>query len=87
MTKRDIRKSINSQMLTVFFLPLVTAGIHLAFAFPIISLLLRMFNMTNIALFTETTVICFVLFGLLYLLVYKITSNAYFNIVSGVKEN
>ena len=34
MTKREIRKSINSQMLTVFFLPLVTAGVHLAFAFP-----------------------------------------------------
>ena len=30
MTKREIRKSINSQMLTVFFLPLVTAGVHLA---------------------------------------------------------
>ena len=86
MTKRDIRKSINSQMLTVFFLPLVTAGIHLSFAFPIISQLLRLFNMTNVALFAQTTLICFVLFGLLYMVVYKLTSNAYFSIVSGARE-
>ena len=86
MTKRDIRKSINSQMLTVFFLPLVTAGVHLCFAFPIIRLLLRLFNMTNALLFAVTTLICFVLFGLLYLVVYMLTSNAYFSIVSGAKE-
>jgi len=86
MTKRDIRKSINSQMLTVFFLPLVTAGVHLSFAFPLIRLLLRMFNMTNVTLFAQTTLICFVIFGLFYTLVYRITSNAYFSIVSGAKE-
>ncbi|MBO4938364.1 MAG: ABC transporter permease [Oscillospiraceae bacterium] len=86
MMKRDIRRSINSQMLTVFFLPLVTAGVHLCFAFPIICLLLRMFNMTNALLFAQTTLICFALFGLLYLLVYKVTSNAYFSIVSGARN-
>ena len=36
MTKREIKKSINSQMLTVFFMPLIAAGVHLAFAFPMI---------------------------------------------------
>ena len=87
MTKRDIRKSINSQMLTVFFLPLVTAGIHLVFAFPIISQLLRLFNMTNITLFALTTLACFTLFGLFYLVVYKLTSNAYFSIVSGARAD
>ena len=86
MTKRDIRKSINSQMLTVFFLPLVTAGVHLSFAFPLIRLLLRMFNMTNVALFAQTTLICFVIFGLFYTIVYRITSNAYVSIVSGAKD-
>ena len=86
MTKRDIRRSVNSQMLTVFFLPLVTAGIHLCFAFPMIRLLLRLFNMMNVTLFAMTTGICFALFGLLYLVIYKLTSNAYFSIVSGAKE-
>lgn len=87
MTKRDIRKSINSQMLTVFFLPLMTAGIHLCFAFPMISKMLRMFNLWNTTLLIETTAGCFVIFGVFYALVYRLTSNAYFSIVSGAKED
>lgn len=86
MTKREIRKSINSQLLTVFFLPLVGAGMHLAFAFPIIRKLLLLFNLNNVVLFAVTTVISFVVFALFYCLVYRITSNAYYNIVSGARE-
>ena len=86
MTKREIRKSINSQLLTVFFLPLIGAGMHLAFAFPIIQKLLMMFNLFNVTLFAVTTIISFIVFALLYTLVYKITSNAYYNIVSGAKD-
>ena len=44
MTKREIRKSINSQVLTVFFLPLLAAGIHTAFAFPMIQKILLLFR-------------------------------------------
>lgn len=86
MTKREIRKSINSQLLTVFFLPLVGAGLHLAFAFPIIQKILMMFNLFNVTLFAVTTIISFIVFALLYTLVYRITSNAYYNIVSGAKD-
>lgn len=86
MTKRDIRRSINSQMLTVFSLPLVTAGIHLAFAFPMIRKLLLLFNMQNVNLFIQTTLISFGIFAALYILVYRITSNAYYDIVSGAKD-
>ncbi len=86
MTKKDIRKSINSQMLTVFFLPLIFAGIHLAFAFPLVWKLLQLFNLNNMMFEIIVNVICFVIFGLLYALVYKITSNAYYAIVSGKKE-
>ena len=87
MTKREIRKSINSQLLTVFFLPLIFAAMHLAFAFPIISKLLLAFNLNNVLLFASTTVISFIVFALFYLIVYRITSNAYYNIVSGAKED
>lgn len=86
MTKKDIRRSINSQMLTVFFLPLFMAGIHLCFAFPVICKLLLLFNLQNTALLIGTTAMCFLIFGVFYALVYKITSNAYFSIVSGAKE-
>ena len=40
MTRKEVKQSINSQVLTVFFLPLITAGIHLAFAYPLISKIL-----------------------------------------------
>jgi len=82
MTKKEIRNSINSQILTVFFLPLLFAGLHLAFAFPMIRLLLTLFALYNVGLFALTTLISFASFALLYALVYKITSNAYYKIVS-----
>ena len=86
MTKAEIRKSINSQLLTVFFLPLAFAGLHLAFAFPIINKLLWLFNFSNIPLFIGTTLASFAVFALLYTLIYRVTSNAYYNIVSGARE-
>ena len=86
MTAKDIRKSINSQMLTVFLLPLVTAALHTAFAFPIVRKLLTMFNMQNTALSLKVTMTAIVIFGIFYGVVYKITSNAYYNIVSGNKN-
>ena len=86
MTKREIKKSINSQVLTVFFLPLVTAGMHVAFAFPMISKLLALFNLLNTKLLILVTAGCFLVFSLFYVMVYNMTSHAYYNIVSGRKE-
>lgn len=81
MTDKEIRKSINSQMLTVFFFPLILAGIHICFAFPIVRKLLMMFSLNNVGLFVETSIISFLIFGVLYAIVYRITSNAYYRIV------
>ena len=86
MTKKEIRKSINSQILTVFFLPLVTAGIHLAFAFPLIKKLLLLFSLTNTGLLIGVTVACYLIFALFYVIVYRLTSGAYYSIVSGARE-
>lgn len=86
MTKRDIRKSINSQVLTVFFAPLLLAGVHLGFAFPVLWKLLMLFNFSNISLMICVTIASFSVFALVYAWVYKITSNAYYAIVSGGKE-
>lgn len=86
MTKKEIRKSINSQILTVFFLPLVTAGIHLAFAFPLIKKMLLLFSLTNTGLLIGVTVACYLVFALFYVIVYRLTSGAYYSIVSGAKE-
>ncbi len=86
MTKKEIRKSINSQLLIVFFLPLSFAALHLIFAFPMIRKMLTLFRLDNVTLFAVTTVVSFLIFALFYVLVYKLTSNSYFNIVSGKKE-
>ena len=82
MTKKEIRSSINSQLLTVFFLPLIFAGLHLGFAFPFIHKLLMLFNLSNLPLLIGTTAISFGVFALLYAVVFRVTSNAYYNIVS-----
>lgn len=86
MTKRDIRKSINSQMLTVFFTPLIMAGLHLGFAFPCISKILKLFAFDNVRLNVIITLACFAVFGIFYGIVYKITSGSYYSIVCRRKE-
>lgn len=82
MTKQEIKKSINSQLLTVFFLPLVFAGMHLGFAFPFIHKILLMLFFNNLGLLIGVTVLSFAVFALLYALVYRMTGNAYYKIVS-----
>lgn len=86
MTDREIRKSINSQLLTVFFLPLLVAALHTAFALPIISLLLTGFGFHNTLLYYLISGGVFLLTCLLYTAIYSATSRTYYNIVkSGAK--
>ena len=86
MNRREIKKSINSQSLTVFFLPLLTAGVHLCFAFPLIYKLLALFSLTNLSLLILVTVICYLIFSLFYVVIYRVTSHAYYSIVSGIRS-
>lgn len=86
MTKKEIKKSVNSQVLTVFFLPLLAAGVHLAFAFPMVSKLLALFSLTNTRLMIAITICCYLIFALFYVLVYRTTSRAYYRIVSAGEE-
>ena len=67
-------------------LPLLLAGLHLAFAFPFVHKLLLLFNLWNTRLLVGTTAASFLAFAALYTLVYRITSNAYYHIVSGGGE-
>lgn len=81
MTRREIKSAINSQVLKVFFLPLAAAGVHMLFAFPMIAKMLNVFDFYNTGLFAAVTAIGFAVFGLLYVLFYKITSKSYMGIV------
>ena len=73
-------------LLDTFSMPFVFACIHLAFDFPMIEKILRLFNLNNVWLFAFATVISVAVFALLYTLVYRATSNAYYAIVSGERE-
>ena len=87
MTKKEIRSSISSQLLMVFALPLAFAGLHLIFAFPMIRKMLAILSLTDVALFMRTTFISFVVFGIFYAIVYRLTSRVYYRIVSGGSQN
>lgn len=81
MSHSEIRHSIRSQVLTVFFLPIITAAIHIAFAFPIITRVLAIISLTNIKLFATCTVISILIFTLFYAIVYSLTARTYYRIV------
>lgn len=78
----QIRKSINSQMLTVFFCPLIMAGIHLCFAFPFVWSMLNMFGFSNLRLMIIVTAVCYVACAVLYVIIYLFTSRTYYKIVA-----
>ena len=82
LDKQMIRSSINSQMLTVFFSPLIMALVHLGFAFPFIFSMLRLFGFANLKLMIVVTGISALICAIFYLIVYYLTSNAYYQIVA-----
>ena len=81
MSKKEVRQSIRSQVLLVFFLPLIMAVIHLAFAFKIITKLLSVLNLTNISLFFMYTVGTVAVFAVIYAIIYSITAKEYYKIL------
>ena len=83
LEKREIRRSINVQILIVFFAPLVVAGVHVAFDFNLVRLMLILFGLKNAALTAWCTLGTFLVFALIYALVYLLTARVYYRIVSG----
>ena len=82
LSRREIRRSISSQILIVFFLPLAAAGLHVAFAFPGIVTMFRAFSMTNVTLIAGCALGSFAGFAVLYGAVYLLTARVYYRIVS-----
>lgn len=80
MSQKEVKQSIRSQVLLVFFLPLIMAVIHLAFAFRIITKLLSVLNLTNIPLFLLYTVGTVVVFAVIYAVIYGVTAKEYYRI-------
>ena len=81
LSRREARRSIRSQILTVFFLPLIVAAVHIAFDFKLVLQLLTLFQLHNVALTTLCTLGTLAAFCLIYALVYMLTARAYYKIV------
>lgn len=81
MSNEEVKTSIQSQIRMVFFLPIVTAAIHVAAAFPMINRLLMLLNLTNTRLFIICLIITILIFTLIYYIVFKLTSRSYYKIV------
>lgn len=81
MDKREIKKTIRSQVLMVFFLPLVFTIIHIAFAFPMMSKLLALLMLENINLFIFSTAATILIFVVIYTIVFLLTAKSYYKIV------
>lgn len=82
LSRADIRRSVNSQILVVFFMPLAVATVHILFNFPLIKLLLTLFQLTNTALTIGCTAGTLLAFSLIYGVVYALTARVYYRIVS-----
>ncbi|MCI8377588.1 MAG: ABC transporter permease [Lachnospiraceae bacterium] len=82
MSHEEVKASIHSQVLMVFFLPLVVAGIHVAAAYPIVSKLLLMLNLLNTKLHIACIAGCYLVFAVMYMLIYALTAKTYYRIVS-----
>lgn len=81
MSKGEVKKSIRSQILTVFFLPLVVAILHVAAAFNMMSKLLFMFGLFNTDLFVICTIGTIIIFAIIYSFVFTMTAKTYYKIV------
>lgn len=82
MSKKEVKRSIRSQVLSVFFLPLVVAVIHVAVAFKVMTKILGVLNLTNVSLFEVCTIIMIAVFAVFYIIVYSITAKEYYRIVN-----
>ena len=81
MSRTEVKKTIRRQVLLVFFIPLIMAGIHVAAAFKMITKLLLVFSMTNVHLFALCTACTFLVFAAIYAAVYAVTAREYYKIV------
>lgn len=81
MSNAEVKRAIRSQVLTVFFLPIVVAVIHIIMAFPMIKLIMECMKLTNTTLFVICVAGTALVFFVIYLLVFVLTSRSYYKIV------
>lgn len=83
MSRREVGASIRGQILLVFFLPLLTAGLHILAAFPMLCRILELFGLHEVGMFALCTAGTLAVFAAVYALVYGLTARTYERIVGG----
>lgn len=81
LTDKQIKQSIRSQVLMIFFAPLAVATLHTVVAYPFIEKILKLFLATNNNVFLIALAVTIAVFGVFYLIVYLITSRIYYRII------
>lgn len=82
MSRQEVKGSIHSQIILVFFLPLLTAVLHLTFAFPMLRRILALLDLANFQLILLSTIGCAAVFAVVYFLIYACTARTYYKIVA-----
>lgn len=84
MSREEVKRTIKSQILMVFFIPIAVAAIHVIVSFRIIKLIMVILSLgSNMVLFVWCTIFTVVVFFIIYALVYALTAKEYYNIVQG----
>lgn len=81
MSREEVKKTIRSQVLMVFFLPLLASAVHVVVSFRIINMILKMLSLVNIRLFIVCTGMTFLVFCTIYGIIFVVTEKTYYNIV------
>ncbi len=81
MSSREVKDTIKSQIRIVFVLPIFAAAVHVTAAFPMVNRLLKLLNLNNEKLFAGCLIATIIVFAIMYYLVFKVTSRAYYKIV------
>ena len=81
LDQKQIKQTINKQVLTVFFLPVIFAFLHLAFAYHMLSLILKVIGVVDTAMMLSVTLSICGIFALIYVLIFIITSRSYRRII------
>ncbi len=81
MSRQEVKQTVRTQVVLVFFIPLLAAVVHIAVAFPILTKLLYLLNLQNVSLFLVCTICTVLVFALIYAIVYSMTAKTYYKIV------
>lgn len=78
---REIKSVIRNQMKTMFFIPLLASAVHVLFSFRAVTKILSLLALSNIPLFAICTIAAILIYAILYIVVYTLTSRSYYRLV------